>query len=92
MGVWLLENQEGSTEITFANRSIVSKTRRRDLVAFDWWIKNGDRQLTEIGGNPNLLWTPESDSMVVIDHNMAFDGGVRGGSANLHSGLSGLSA
>jgi hypothetical protein len=30
--------------------------------------------------------------MVVIDHNMAFDGGVRGGSANLHSGLSGLSA
>src|SRR5690606_4300490 len=46
---------------------------RRDVLAFDWWIRNADRSLTELGGNPNLLWDGESDSLVVIDHNVAFE-------------------
>jgi hypothetical protein len=28
---------------------------RRDLVAFDWWIRNADRTLGHYSGNPNLL-------------------------------------
>jgi len=46
---------------------------RRDLVAFDWWVHNADRTLGDYSGNPNLLWDIESESPVVIDHNLAFD-------------------
>lgn len=44
------------------------------MIAFDWWVRNGDRNLTAMGGNPNLLWNPEDGgALVVIDHNLAFD-------------------
>ncbi|MFB1490156.1 MULTISPECIES: HipA family kinase [unclassified Thiocapsa] len=46
---------------------------QQDVLAFDWWIQNGDRLLTERGGNPNLFWNPASRELVVIDHNQAFD-------------------
>lgn len=46
---------------------------RRDLVAFDWWVRNADRTLGDYSGNPNLLWDTERMTPVVIDHNMAFD-------------------
>lgn len=46
---------------------------RRDLVAFDWWVRNADRTLGVLSGNPNLLWNTEMQAPVVIDHNMAFD-------------------
>ena len=46
---------------------------QQDVLAFDWWIHNGDRLLTDQGGNPNLLWRPASRELVVIDHNQAFD-------------------
>jgi len=46
---------------------------RKDLVAFDWWVRNADRTLGDISGNPNLLWNTETEAPVVIDHNMAFD-------------------
>ena len=42
---------------------------QRDVLAFDWWIHNTDRQ----NGNSNLLWDPVKASLFVIDHNMAFD-------------------
>jgi hypothetical protein len=45
----------------------------RDIFMFDWWIQNGDRTLTSLGGNPNLLWDCEAKQLVVIDHNCAFD-------------------
>lgn len=46
---------------------------QRDVLAFDWWIRNEDRLLTARGGNPNLFWHPDSHELVVIDHNQAFD-------------------
>lgn len=46
---------------------------RRDLVAFDWWVRNADRTLGEMSGNPNLLWVTGGEGPVVIDHNLAFD-------------------
>lgn len=45
---------------------------RRDLAAFDWWIRNSDRTLGEHSGNPNLLWSVQPAGPVVIDHNLAF--------------------
>jgi hypothetical protein len=46
---------------------------RRDIAAFDFWIGNGDRTLTETGGNPNLFWELTKEEVVVLDHNLAFD-------------------
>ncbi len=61
-------------ELAFEHRGLVPVTLRRDLLAFDWWIRNGDRNLSELGGNPNLLWDPgRGGGLVVIDHNLAFD-------------------
>ena len=46
---------------------------QRDGLAFDWWVRNNDRTLSESGGNPNLFWEPKDERLVVIDHNQAFD-------------------
>lgn len=42
---------------------------QRDVLAFDWWIKNCDR----LQGNTNLLVDAATRELVVIDHNLAFD-------------------
>lgn len=42
---------------------------QRDVLVFDWWVHNNDRQM----GNPNLLWDVSANALVVIDHNQAFD-------------------
>lgn len=52
-----------------AAASRVSQTLQRDILVFDWWLHNADRTL----GNPNLLWHPDQETVVVIDHNQAFD-------------------
>ena len=49
--------------------SEVSMDLRRAVLVFDWWIRNSDR----IYDNPNLLWSPGSKELVVIDHAFAFD-------------------
>lgn len=46
---------------------------QRDVLAFDWWVRNADRSLSDLGGNPNLFWDVEHEALVVIDHNQAFD-------------------
>jgi hypothetical protein len=51
----------------------ILESLRRDVVVFDYWICNMDRYLGEHGGNPNLFWEPQSEQLVVIDHNQAFD-------------------
>lgn len=42
---------------------------QRDVLMFDWWVRNGDR----LTGNTNLLWDASAKELVVIDHNLAFD-------------------
>ncbi len=43
------------------------------ILLFDAWVRNSDRALTEIGGNPNLLWEIDPGRVVMIDHDNAFD-------------------
>lgn len=45
---------------------------QNDLLVFDWWVKNGDRNY----GNPNLLWVSNEKRLAVIDHNLTFDSDV----------------
>jgi hypothetical protein len=48
---------------------LVPTNVQRDVLVFDWWIKNGDR----LKGNTNLLIDAAARKLVVIDHNLAFD-------------------
>ncbi len=47
----------------------VPKTWQNDVLVFDRWIRNEDRNQ----GNSNLLWVSHESQLVVIDHNLAFD-------------------
>ncbi|OLP60321.1 hypothetical protein BJF93_15295 [Xaviernesmea oryzae] len=76
------ENVENVNEVSLVNVQHAPAKLKRDIAAFDWWIRNGDRTLTDSGGNPNLLWSESARRLVVIDHNLAFDEEV-----TLHSQL-----
>lgn len=60
-------------ELSVAHLDQIPHTLQVSVLAFDWWIKNGDRSLSEDGGNPNLFWDMQGDHLVVLDHNQAFD-------------------
>lgn len=62
-------------ELTVTTRELVPAELATDVLVFDWWLRNEDRHLTELGGNPNLLWDVRSKELAVIDHNQAFDPG-----------------
>jgi hypothetical protein len=64
---------ESIVELGFAHISKVPEATRRLIAVFDWWVNNDDRSLTAHGGNPNLIWKPDSNELVAIDHNLAFD-------------------
>ncbi|WP_369127717.1 HipA family kinase [Rhodovulum sulfidophilum] len=40
-------------ELDLSQAKRVPEPTRRDVAAFDYWVGNGDRTLTEFGGNPN---------------------------------------
>lgn len=63
----------GVVELNWSLKHRVPVDLQQRLLVFDWWVRNADRTLTELGGNPNLLWDTAADNLVVIDHNLAFD-------------------
>ena len=76
LGFGLLFGSEyvsNSNEISVLNTGMISSQTKRDIAAFDWWVKNGDRTLSESGGNPNILWSEIESRPFIIDHNLAFD-------------------
>lgn len=58
---------------TYTQSQAVNFPLKSDIAVFDYWVRNEDRQLGERGGNVNLLFEPSSESLYVIDFNMAFD-------------------
>lgn len=64
---------EHTQELSKAHLGDVPAALQSDVVVFDWWLRNADRTLTSLGGNPNLLWDTNAERLVVIDHNGAFD-------------------
>ncbi|WP_322521987.1 HipA family kinase [Guyparkeria halophila] len=71
--VFASEKQE-VIELTGAAIDEIPDEVQRDVLVFDWWVRNSDRMFsTENGGNPNLFLRPRSHELVVIDHNQAFD-------------------
>lgn len=60
-------------EVNYLHLSSASVETLRDLYVFDYWIRNADRNLTELGGNPNLFYKQSNFDVIVLDHNLAFD-------------------
>lgn len=61
------------TELKFSNTTQIDGAKRLAVLLFDLWVENEDRTLSELGGNPNLLWKAEEPQLYVIDHNLIFD-------------------
>ena len=72
---WCFGSQhvETADEFSVANIASVDQNLRNMILAFDWWIQNGDRILGPQGGNVNLLWTASDAKVHVIDHNVSFN-------------------
>jgi hypothetical protein len=64
---------EHSEELRYAQVREIPIHQRAQTLAFDCWVRNGDRTLSEHGGNPNILWTPADTKIHLIDHNLAFE-------------------
>lgn len=64
---------DGLTEMVFSQIENIDKQTMRDLYIFDYWINNSDRNLTSLGGNPNAFIDINQLSLVIFDHNLAFD-------------------
>lgn len=71
--VFASRKAENVLEVSWSNLGRINEILKRDVLVFDWWVRNADRTLTHWGGNPNLLWDTRSKDLLVIDHNQAFD-------------------
>ncbi len=73
--VFASECIDSTTEFKYEMLKQVVPSLQRDILLFDLWIQNEDRALSDLGGNPNLLWQSQSgqSKLHVIDHNLAFD-------------------
>lgn len=60
-------------DVSFSQLAKVDSGLLRKLYFFDYWIKNGDRCLTKLGGNPNFFIHQKTMQPYVLDHNLSFD-------------------
>ncbi|MDF1659473.1 MAG: hypothetical protein P1U58_17790 [Verrucomicrobiales bacterium] len=67
----------GSQRIPFADELRTSHLRQIDeetkirCLCFDWWVRNPDRRLGILGGDPNLLWDPVLQNVALVDHDQS---------------------
>lgn len=67
---------EEAREITWPEAGTCDEWMRALVLLVDWWVHNEDRQLTALGGNPNLLLTgegPPPGLLWTFDFNAAFE-------------------
>lgn len=60
---------DDATEFNIVLNKQIPLNTRQDIFVFDLWVQNHDRNLTELGGNVNLLWS-SVQGLCVIDHNL----------------------
>ena len=63
--------QKGCALLEPADIPRIDIVMQRQIATFDWFVRNEDRTI----GNPNLLYRNCNNSLIVIDHNCAFDTG-----------------
>jgi len=64
---------ERTVELRITDIERVPLAVRASVLLFDAWVGNDDRQLGELGGNPNMLWSDHVGRLTIIDHNLAFE-------------------
>lgn len=64
---------QNADELSYLYIEQIAPDLRAKILLFDWWTANGDRTLSEHGGNPNILWVHRDRKPYTIDHNLAFD-------------------
>jgi len=65
---------QSAQEIRYLQSQAVDLTTQAKILLFDWWVQNGDRTLTALGGNPNVICTGRKVPQIsIIDHHAAFD-------------------
>ncbi|RUT65400.1 hypothetical protein CKG00_02540 [Morganella morganii] len=52
---------------------VIDLKKQKEIYLFDRIINNSDRNLSEIGGNVNIIYNIKKQSYYLIDHNLAFD-------------------
>lgn len=72
-GVAFGSRKQDVVELSLPHLPEIPDPIKQDVIIFDWWVQNADRSLSDAGGNPNLFWDENSNQLVVIDHNQAFD-------------------
>lgn len=66
--------QDTAATLTMQASTNVPPALKTDILVFDAWIKNGDRTLSERGGNVNLLQDILNPQQLwVFDHNLALN-------------------
>lgn len=63
----------GCRDMEASDLDRLPETLLAEILAFDFWINNGDRTLSYQGGNPNLVIGADQDNGFLIDHDNAFD-------------------
>lgn len=75
-GDWFASKyEENIQDVPFELLNKLDQEGLKLLFLFDYWICNGDRVLTQLGGNPNLFIRSDLRTFIVLDHNMAFERG-----------------
>ncbi|MGL5335468.1 MAG: HipA family kinase [Enterovibrio sp.] len=73
-GEWFASKYEKNIQdMPYSMLDKMNVTFLKLLFIFDYWVRNGDRNLTKNGGNPNLFIRADLKSFIVLDHNLAFD-------------------
>ncbi|MFC0712223.1 HipA family kinase [Azorhizophilus paspali] len=61
-----------AADLLYSQALQVPADLQKSVFVFDYWIGNGDRQLGQWGGRPNLLMCSTDNLLRLIDHNQAF--------------------
>lgn len=56
------KSEEELMELKSSTVGLIPAQTRRDVLVFDWWVRNMDRTLSSCGGNPNLFWAEPTSS------------------------------
>lgn len=58
------------SELRYDEIPLIPASLQQAILVFDYWVQNEDRTLSNLGGNPNLLWSKATASLHAIDYNL----------------------
>ena len=74
--VFASQKVENAAEITWTEAMALPEHAKAEILFFDRWVRNDDRSLSALGGNPNMLMANVDDDARgawIFDFNLAFD-------------------